>query len=339
MRIKGITYDTGFINLGVSTKEKFEPAMVMQEMQIIKNELHCNAVRVTGGDAGRLEIAARLAAAAGLEVWYSPFTCGLTIDELTGFLLDAAERAERLRRTGAAVVLLTGSEISLFNVGFFSPVNLDERLGLFKDPAKLRMEIPSVQNRLRAFFEELMPLVRQRFGGLVSYASIPLEFSAIDWDLFDFVATDAGYRSADIAAAFLPGLRRMMQMNKPLAITEFGCVTLRGGADIGAHGGELVKWAATPLTLNGDHIRDETEQAAHIKELFGIFAAENVAAVFLCTFAQYNLPHRQDPAYDLDMASYGIVKVLEQATGQTYPGLPWEPKAAFHAIAMCYGNK
>ncbi|NML39198.1 hypothetical protein HHL17_18505 [Chitinophaga sp. G-6-1-13] len=340
MRIKGITYDTGFINLGVSTKEKFEPAVVMQEMQIIKSELHCNAVRVTGGDADRLEITARLAASVGLEVWYSPFTCGLTIDELVSFLLDCAERAERLRREGAAVVFLAGSEISLFNAGFFAAATLDERLDLFKDAVKLRNEIPPVQSRIRIFFDELVPLVREKFGGLVSYASIPLEFSAIDWDLFDFIATDAGYRSADIAPAFLPGLRRLMQMKKPLAITEFGCVTMRGGADMGAHGGELIDWAnARPRKIKGNHIRDEGEQAAHIKELFDIFAAEKVDAVFLCTFAQYNLPHRQEPEHDLDMASYGIVKVYEEESGQTYPGLPWEPKVAFHTLATCYGNK
>lgn len=339
MRIKGITYDTGFIHLGVSTKEKFEPGIVRQEMQVIKNELYCNAVRITGGDAGRLEMAARLAAEAGLEVWYSPFTCGLTIGELRGFLLDCAERAEQLRKEGASVVFLAGSEISLFNNGFFTAATVDERLGLFKDAVKLRNEVPAVQSRVTTFFNELMPLMRNVFRGKISYASIPLEFMAIDWDLFDFIATDAGYRSADIAAAFLPGLRRLTQMGKPLAITEFGCVTLRGGAGIGAHGGSLIEWSnARPRKLYGSHVRDEDEQAAHIKELFGIFSAEDVDAVFVCTFAQYHLPHRETPEDDLDMASYGIVKVCESGQGKTRPGLPWDPKQAFHTIAACYKN-
>jgi hypothetical protein len=30
------------------------------------------------------------------------------------------------------------------------------------------------------------------------------------------------------------------------------------------------------------------------------------------------------------LASLGIVKVLENRSGDTYPDLPWEPKAAFH---------
>ncbi len=56
------------------------------------------------------------------------------------------------------------------------------------------------------------------------------------------------------------------------------------------------------------------------------------------TFARYDLPHRDDPLEDFDMASYGVVKVLEDRTGETYPDMPWEPKAAFTTLADYYGN-
>jgi len=36
------------------------------------------------------------------------------------------------------------------------------------------------------------------------------------------------------------------------------------------------------------------------------------------------------------MASWGVVKVLEGCLGETYPDMPWEPKAAFTALADCY---
>ena len=68
-RGRGITYDTGFINLGVSTREPFEPDVVRREMRLIRDDLHCGAVRLTGGDVDRLELAATHAAEAGLEVW------------------------------------------------------------------------------------------------------------------------------------------------------------------------------------------------------------------------------------------------------------------------------
>jgi hypothetical protein len=34
---------------------------------------------------------------------------------------------------------------------------------------------------------------------------------------------------------------------------------------------------------------------------------------------------------DDQLASYGAFKVLESRLGETYPGMPWEPKAAFRA--------
>jgi hypothetical protein len=58
MRARGINYDTGFFNAGTSTHEPFDPEVVRREMRVIRDDLHCTAVRITGGDPDRLEIAA-----------------------------------------------------------------------------------------------------------------------------------------------------------------------------------------------------------------------------------------------------------------------------------------
>ena len=118
MRVFGMNYDTGFVYPGSTTHEPWDPETVRRDLRVIRDELHCDAVRLTGGIQDRLELAAQLAAEAGLEVWYCPFTNGLDRDELMAFVLDGAERAERLRRSGASVVYLTGSEISMFTNGF-----------------------------------------------------------------------------------------------------------------------------------------------------------------------------------------------------------------------------
>jgi len=59
------------------------------------------------------------------------------------------------------------------------------------------------------------------------------------------------------------------------------------------------------------------------------------------TFVRYDLPHKSDPREDFDMASFGVVKVLDgdgaTASGR-YPGVPWEPKASFDALADYYGR-
>ena len=74
----------------------------------------------------------------------------------------------------------------------------------------------------------------------------------------------------------------------------------------------------------------------YLRDLLDIFYAEGVDTAFVCTFASYNLPHRSNPREDFDMASYGVVKVFEDRLGHTYPDMPWEPKAAFTALADYY---
>ncbi len=336
MRGNGITYDTGFINAGVSTHEPFDPDIVKREMRVIRDDLHCNAVRITGGDPDRLEIAATHAAEVGLEVWFSPFTCELTTDELLDFLADCAERAERLRQQGAEVVLLTGSELSLFNVGFLPGDTLKDRLALLTAPHRLRELMAEVPARINDFLGKAVDVVRERFGGKISYASLP--FEGVDWTPFDFISTDAGYRSIEVADRYRDDIRALVARGKPVAITEFGCTTHHGAADLGGRGDTIVEWDddGRPIRLNGDYTRDEDEQATYQRELLDIFNAEGVDTAFANTFARYDLPHRSDPREDFDMASYGVVKVLEDRLGHTYPDMAWEPKAAFTALADYY---
>jgi hypothetical protein len=348
MRVKGINYDTGFLSAGTSTHEPFEPDVVRCEMRIIRSDLHCTAVRITGGNPDRLEIAALHAADAGLQVWFCPFTNGLRQDELLALLGDCAERADELRRRGADVVMLTGSELSLFTQGFLPDGTLAEKLALLTDPARLRPVIADVRARLNDFLERAVDLVRERFDGPVSYASLPLE--GVDWTRFDIIATDAAYRSAVTAPQFREQVRAFVAQaraqGKPVAATEFGCATYRGAGNVANYIDQVIVWddAGRAVGLKGDFERDENEQAAYVRELLDIFAAEGLDAAFVYTFARYDLPHRDDSADDLDMASAGVVKVLDGRSGalrllsRRYPDMPWEPKAAFDAVAEWFGR-
>ncbi|HMD97677.1 MAG TPA: hypothetical protein VKM93_10165 [Terriglobia bacterium] len=341
MRGKGITYDTGFLSAGTSTREPFDPAVVGREIRIIRDDLHCNAVRVTGGHPERLEIAAKHAADGGLEVWFSPFTNGLTCEELLALLADCAERAERLRRRGAEVVLLAGSELSLFTIGFLPGDSLADRLALLASPHRLRPLIAGMRARFNEFLGKAVEVVRTRFGGKLSYASLPLE--GVDWGPFDIISTDACYRTAENAPRFRDDIRAFVAqgraLGKPVAITEFGCTTYRGAANLGLFD-SIIEWGdgSRPVRLKGEYTRDEDEQARDISELLDVFETEGVDSVFVNTFARYDLPHRSAPHEDFDMASFGLVKVLEGRRGQRYPDMPWEPKAAFTTLAHRYGG-
>jgi len=331
MRAKGIGYDTGF-EVGGRFNRPFEPELVRRELAIIRDDLHCTAVRLIGTDLDRIEFAAGEAAALGLEVWFSPFPWDRTPEEIVGQLADGAERAERLRAGGAEVVFVTGAELSLFNHGFLPGESIGERLANLLASRDLLAGLPA---RVNAFLARAVEAVRARFGGRVTYASVPLE--QVDWAPFDIVSVDA-HRSKEVAHRYREGVRTLVAAGKPVAITEFGVTPYRGAADLGARCGEILEYEdGLPVRLKGDYVRDEEEQARYLRELLEVFTAEGVDAAFVCTFACYGLVHRADPREDLDLASWGVVKVLENGTGTTYADVPWEPKAAFAAVAGCYG--
>jgi hypothetical protein len=340
VRGNGISYDTGFIVNGRSSVEPFDPEVVGRELRIIRDDLHANAVRIMGGDPERLELAATAAAELGLEVWFSPYPLELTAGELLSLFADCAERAERLRRGGAEVVFVAGAELSLMNKGFLAGDTFAERLErLLGEPQRLPELVPEVAARVNAFLAEAAAVVRERFGGRVTYAAIQLE--RVDWSRFDIVSVDL-YRSAEVADRFADGVRALTALGKPVAITEFGAATYRGAGDRGAHGLEIVEYdqdTGVPLRLDGAYVRDEQGQATYLRELLEVFEAGGVDSAFVFTFALHDYPHRPDgdPRDDLDLASFGIVKVLEHGHGETYPDLAWEPKAAFRMLADARG--
>jgi hypothetical protein len=339
MRAKGMAYETGFVRDGGDSHERFDPELARRELTIIRDDLHCNAVQIVGGDPRRLEVAARAAADLGLEVWFSPYPLDLPADEVLALFADCAERAERLRAAGAEVVFVAGAELSIMVRGFVDGDRLEDRLGrLLTDPDGRAERIAQVRARLDGFLRTAVAAIRERFHGKVTYAAIP--FEGVDWDLFDFVTLEL-IRSAEVADKFREAVRGLVAQPKPVAITGFGTATWRGSGDVAPRSMEILEYdraTGRPLRINGRHERDEAGQAAYLGELLDIFDSEGVDSAFVYLFALYSLPHRPDgdPRDDLDLASGGIVKVFEDRTGDTYPDLPWEPKAAFATVADRY---
>ncbi|HEY6739712.1 MAG TPA: hypothetical protein VI076_12780, partial [Actinopolymorphaceae bacterium] len=209
---------------------------------------------------------------------------------------------------------------------------------LLGDPDGRLERLARMNDRLDEFLRRAVATVRERFGGKVTYAAI--QFERVDWELFDFVTYEL-IRSAEVADRFRDGVRQLVAQPKPLAITGFGAATWRGAGDVAPRSMEVLehdKDTGAPVRLTGRYERDETGQAAYVRELLEIFDSEGVDSAFVYLFALYNLPHRPDgdPRDDLDLASLGVVKVLEGRNGVTYPDMPWEPKEAFAAVAAHY---
>ncbi|GIF09017.1 hypothetical protein [Actinoplanes siamensis] len=317
MRANGISYDTGWVVGDQVGRPGFGPETCARDLRVIRDELHCDAVRVMGGDPERIELAATVAADLGLEVWFSPYPLELTEEEMLTLFEDCAERAERLRGRGAEVVFVAGAELSLMNRGFLPGDDVHQRIAAFREnPA-------AVGPRVNAFLARAVTAVRARFGGRVTYAAVP--FEQVDWTPFDILALDF-YRSAAIADQFAAALRQLVAQGKPVAITEFGCATFRGAADRGAEGLDIVEYDENraPVRLTGEYERDEPGQAAYLRENLAEFEAAGVDSAFVFTFALHDYPG------DLDLASYGIVRVLDDRD--------WTPKLAFRAVAEAYSG-
>ena len=134
---------------------------------------------------------------------------------------------------------------------------------------------------------------------------------------------------------------------KPVAATEFGCMTYRGAVDMASRDiHAMVEWGndGRAKRLKADHARTEDEQASYLREVLEVLESERVDAAFVCTFARYDLPHRDDPRTDLDRVSCGVVKVFDGQSAppdpgrRRYPDMPWEPKTAFDTLADWYGR-
>lgn len=331
MRGKGINYDTGFFPGGKNSRPDFDPETARRELRVIADDLHCTAVRISGAVPDRLEAAAQAAADAGLEVWFAPFPCEATREELLEILADCARRAERIRSAGSEVVFVAGCETSLFCPGYFDGDDSYARIETLRDsgPA-LWSRLGEIMAVFNGYLAEAAATVREHFQGKVTYAAGPWEF--IDWTPFDFVAVDA-YRGAENKDEFAQTIRRHFSHGKPVVATEFGCTTYEGAGDRGGMGWAILDMSVEPPVVDGDYVRSEDEQAAYFTELFDVFEEAGLDSAFWFTFATYQARHDpEDPRRDLDLAAYGTVKM----TGPDTPELNWEPKKVFSVIAERY---
>ena len=354
MKRRGVCYDVGRVMWGQDWRPEFSPTETHRELQIIKDDLHCNAVRICGRDIDRLIVAGKDALDQDLEVWLSPELWDHSPQETHDYIVSAAQRAEELHQhRPGQVVLGVGSELTLFMASIIEGTSVFERL---EHPSFWEHVSSGAHNApLNAFLAEANDRVRQVFHGAITYASVPLE--TVEWSRFDFVSVDL-YRDARLRDRFGDVLGRYFTYDRPVAITEFGCCTYGGAADAGGRGFAILDYPtsardSTPPRLNGDYLRDEPEQARELTEMLTIFEHAGVDATFMMTFVAPLNPYSDDPRFDLDMGSYSLVKSYggrlgplgaafpqapwdRERLGTTYPDMPWEPKKSFQAVADHY---
>jgi len=342
MRTKGVCYDCGRVMLGQNWRPTFPTATVRRELQIIRDDLHCNAVRLQGENIDRLMFAAETALELDLSVWFSPELWDRDADETLAHIERGARAAETLRsRFPDQVVFSVGSEVSLFTQGYFEGRNVLERIS---HPGFIPAARAGQHNGpLNAFLGRAVTATRSEFHGAITYASVALE--TVDWSPFDIVGVDM-YRDSRIRDVYPKLLQRYLSFGKPLANMEFGCCTFKGAEDLGGRGWDVVDWTQMPPRLKQNYEYDQATQATELGELLRLNDSAGVDATFVFTFQDSAggvpeglMPLVRSLSFDPDLVRYGLVKShLDGTHGKVYPDMTWEPKESFRTVAEYYAQ-
>jgi hypothetical protein len=348
MNRRGVTYDTGIVFSGpgynVPTRPRLDLATAERELQIARDDLHCNAVRLIGRDVDRLVQVAERALALGLEVWLSPALWGRPFDETLRYCVSAAGRAEELRKQHPdRFVLVLGSELTLFMEGIVPGRDFAARTR--EAFTRMKAGDHSANDRLNDFLGRASTAVRGVYHGPLTYASLVWE--EVNWDRFDLIGVDH-YRDARIKDRYAEMLQPLLALGKPVVNTEFGMRTYRGAESDGTLGFGVADQMRVGLhqlpvvgrfvreRLNGDYVRDEAMQARELTETLTILDAAGVDGAFVGEFVTAAATFSDKPRYDLDMNAFALVKTYRHGKGTTYPDMNWEPKQSFHAVANYY---
>lgn len=331
LEFHGINYDVGteYGTVGPSTRPGFTRAQLHGELHAIQNGLHCDMVNIHGTDVARLHRAADLALSRGMAVTIQPRPFDRPQEEILRHLARTARQAERLRRAHRPeVILLVGCEFVLFAPGIVPGETFLDRIRflLTGNP-----DFDAILGRLRAFVDRAVQVARRHFHGRIGYgAATGLE--EIDWSAFDIVGLDY-YDWHATTAEHARALAPYRRWRKPIMILEFGCCTYEGAAKAGGMGWEIVDYEQDPPLVKPGYVRSEREQAAHLARMLAVFEELGLLSASPYQFISVDSPYSPDPRHDLDMASFGVVKVIRERFGDPASPYRWEPKLAFQAVA------
>lgn len=329
----GINYDTGTNYMpGWHSRPDWSDQTMTEQLSVIRDQLHCNAVNVFGSELGHLAACAAAAVEAGLQVWVQPRLVDATPEALLEHLAALASEIEPLRAGGAPIRLNVGCELSVFAAGIMPGANYAKRARRLRWTWPL---LPVFNRRLDALLGKASAVAREHFGGEITYGAGMWE--TVDWRRFDTVGLNH-YRDSTNQRSYGATLEQAKTHGKPVLVTEFGCCGYPGADERGADGDGIVDWTdpERPRVESG-HRRDEQVQAHYLGELLDTFATAGVGGAFVFEFSEPSYPTAAEPEHDLDMASFGVmaVHVRDTEDGVSYTNVP---KAAFHEIARRYGE-
>jgi hypothetical protein len=346
MDIKGINYDVGTV-MGVNWRPDYDPQTVQREIEIIKSDLHCNAIGISGKDIGRVVTTAEAALSLGLEAWLNPADWNNKPAEPTlAYITEAAKAAQPLHeRYPDKVVFSLGSEFTLFMQGIIPGKTFMQRVKNLRQ-GDAGIKEGKHNQPLNDFLGKAVAEVRKVFAGRIMYRSLVWE--QVDWSIFDIIGVDH-YWAEKIADQYIDMVKPLFAYDKPVINTGFGFNTTSAPVD-----GMLSSLGHEPSVLLHQipHIgrfirpklkvikeRDEALQARRLVDNLKLIDKAGFGGAFMDMFIFPIRPYSDTPKYDLDRETSSLVKYFEGGRhGTTYPDMTWEPKEAFKAVADYYAK-
>lgn len=330
--IKGVNYDVG---VPLNSGNNLTASKMIEEIGIIKNELHCNAVRIYGRELSKLVECSKIALNEGLIVWFSPRRINAALEETIEYIKESSSAAEELRQISPNIVYVIGNEFSLDLKGFVDGETIYERISNLSKPfsvIKNGFDL-GLNKLLNSFLTKAVSAARQYFKGEITYASG--QWEKVNWGLFDIVSINY-YRNRFNSWKYRRTIRKWVQKRKKFAVTEFGSCSYKGAEKKGAWGYSIIDYTEQRPKLKKNYKRDESVQSNYLIDLLNIYSSEKVYAVFVYTFISRKAAYNINKKYDLDMANFGLIKVLPSDLNDLKTPYMWERKKAFIEVSKFY---
>jgi hypothetical protein len=335
MKYKGITYDIGTeYKTNILTRDDLDETVIKSDMDVIKNKLNCNPVRIYGKEPKNLIHAAEIALEYGLNVWLSPRLINGNTGNTLSYLKSVAKESEllRVKHPARELVFIIGGELTI-DMNCFVPgetiqariANLTKPLFFIKKALGFK---PEYQKSFNRFLRDAVTTVKKEFSGKVTYASAMWE--KVDWSDFDFISMNL-YKASFNKSFYNRELKKLVSKGKPVVITEFGCCCYDGADLRGPAGYSVLDASKTPPVFKEKCVRNEKVQADYIIDLLQTYDREKVTGAFIFDFYSQKLTYSSNPGNDYDMASFSITKSLGNNIR--------EPKESFFRIAEYYRDK
>jgi len=282
--IKGISYLVGRQFLYSPTfRDELE---LREQLDVIKNELRCNALKIYGDYEDWLVRSAEIAIDKGFEtIAVAPLyrmankTAEIDIEENIRRVAALSKRVEELRLKSDRILLMLPCELSLEVIGIRSGTTYADR----QKQLSSQWRSQEIFNRLNFYLDKMTNEVRKNYHGQITYGKLAGGDQGggcekVDWNRLglDIVGAQEYWNKRYFSREqVLKTLLDLKPYGKPIWITEFGCCSYEGASQYGGAGGDYVY-------LNTNY--DEREQARHIADQIGIYKAAKMDGIFLHAF-------------------------------------------------------